>query len=164
MTAQEISDILARELSIEISIIESDTPTSIQINVNDLLPVCDVLFKNEALFFDCLSCLTGLDSGPDKNMEVIYNFYSIPHGHAIMLKVPISREDPQIESVAHIWKTANWHEREAFDLLGISFLNHPDLRRILLPTDWQGFPLRKDYQPQEEYHGVKVAWEEPRSE
>ena len=80
-----------------------------------------------------------------------------------MLKVEVARNTeegklPQVPSVSSIWKTADWHEREAFDLVGIEFTNHPDLRRILLPSDWEGYPLRKDYKEQEEYHGIKVKY------
>jgi len=65
---------------------------------------------------------------------------------------------PTISTLSHIWRTANWHEREAFDLMGLWFESHPDLRRILLPADWQGHPLRKDYENMETYHGIKVAY------
>ena len=80
-----------------------------------------------------------------------------------MLKVVFDRAlpneaAPQVPTVSHIWKTADWHEREAFDLMGIQFSNHPDLRRILLPEDWEGHPLRQDYQAQEYYHGIQVKY------
>jgi NADH-quinone oxidoreductase subunit C len=96
-------------------------------------------------------------------MEVIYNLYSIPFEHSLMLKIifPRNKEDeplPVVPSVSAIWRTADWHEREAFDLVGISFSNHPDLRRILLPEDWVGYPLRKDYEAQEYYHGIQVKY------
>lgn len=124
-----------------------------------LLEVCQELHKHPDLFFDSLSCLTAIDNGTEANtMEVIYNLYSIPFNHHIMLKVILPRESPAIESVSSIWGTANWHEREAFDMFGIKFINHPDLRRILMPTDWEGFPLRKDYETQETYRDIKVAY------
>jgi NADH-quinone oxidoreductase subunit C len=84
--------------------------------------------------------------------------YSIPYNFSIMLKVVIPRDNPVIRSVASIWKTANWHEREIFDLFGVQFQNHPDLRRILLPADWDGHPLRKDYKQQEYYKNIKVDY------
>ena len=77
-------------------------------------------------------------------MEVIYNLYSIPFDLHLMVKIKFDRETPLVPTVSDIWKTANWHEREIFDLLGIRFEGHPDLRRILLPSDWEGHPLRKD--------------------
>lgn len=126
--------------------------------------VCLLLHQHEACYFDMLSCLTALDNGVEKaTMEVIYNLYSIPYEHKIMLKVVVPRNIegqaiPQIPTVSSIWKTADWHEREAFDLMGIEFVGHPDLRRILLPEDWVGHPLRKDYQVQEYYHGIQVKY------
>ena len=91
-------------------------------------------------------------------MEVIYHLYSIPYDLHLALSVELSRKQPTVDSVTAIWRGANWHEREAYDLLGIQFNNHPDLRRILLPEDWDGFPLRKDYQEQENYHDIKVKY------
>lgn len=137
-----------------------DTPQSINIDKENLLQICQLLFTHPELYFDSLSCITGIDNGPEKaTMEVIYNFYSIPFNHHLMLKVVLQRNEethPSIDSVCSIWRTANWHEREIFDLLGIKFTNHPDLRRILMPADWQGHPLRKDYQDPETYRGISI--------
>jgi NADH-quinone oxidoreductase subunit C len=93
--------------------------------------------------FDYLSCLTGVDYG--KELGVVYHIFSTLHKHGIVLKTRTSdREKPEIPSVSEIWKTADFHEREVYDLLGIRFTNHPDLRRLFLDNSW-GFPLRKDY-------------------
>lgn len=135
------------------------TPQALVVSVECIHQVCDLLHTNEKTYFDSLSCLTGLDNGEEKNsMEVIYNLYSIPYDLHLMLKVELPRKNPSIDSVADIWKTADWLERETYDMLGISFINHPDLRRILLPEDWEGYPLRKDYVEQEKYHEVKVKY------
>jgi len=120
------------------------------------------LYENEQTYFDFLSCITGLDNGAN-SLEIIYHLYSIPYNHPIVLKVTLEKNKensplPQIDTVSHIWAAANWHEREIFDLVGIHFLNHPDLRRILLPNDWQGHPLRKDYQIPEIYHDIKIKY------
>jgi NADH-quinone oxidoreductase subunit C len=101
------------------------------------------LREREEVKFDYLFCLTGVDYGQD--LGVIYHLRSTTLGHAIVLKVRTSdRENPQFDSVTDIWLTADFHEREAFDLLGIRFANHPDLRRLFLDSSW-GYPLRKDY-------------------
>lgn len=127
-----------------------------------LIELCQFLRDDDRLFFDLLACVTAIDNGPEANtMDVIYNLASIPYEHDLMLKVTIMRltESPKLPSVpslAHIWRTADWHEREAYDLVGIHFDGHPDLRRILLPTDWKGYPLRTDYQEEERYHGIKT--------
>ncbi|MEM6830263.1 MAG: NADH-quinone oxidoreductase subunit C [Bacteroidota bacterium] len=121
--------------------------------------VAKLLHEDERTYFDSLSCLTGIDNGPDEGtMEVIYNLYSIPHDLHLMLQVKIGRENPELDSISDIWKAAEWHEREAYDMTGIRFKNHPDLRRILMPEDWEGYPLRKDYQEQEIYHDIKVKY------
>ena len=120
------------------------------------------LKNHPQLYFDSLSCLTAIDNGAQAgSMEVIYQLYSIPFHHSLSAKVILPREHPTIDSVESIWKTANWHEREAYDMFGISFNNHPDLRRILMPADWEGFPLRKDYQTQETYRNIKVDYQQP---
>jgi NADH-quinone oxidoreductase subunit C len=138
---------------------ESCTPKAIKISQGDLLAVMDALYKSPATYFDMLSCVTGLDNGVDTGtMEVVYNLYSIPFNHHLMIKVVVPREKPEVESVSMIWKTANWQEREIFDMYGIDFKNHPDLRRILMPADWEGHPLRKDYKQQEYYREIRVEY------
>jgi NADH-quinone oxidoreductase subunit C len=111
------------------------------------------------MYFDMLSCVTGIDNGVAANsMEIVYNLYSIPFNHHVAINVLLPRENAEIESVSAIWKTANWHEREIFDMYGIKFRNHNDLRRILMPADWEGHPLRKDYKHQEYYRDIKVEY------
>lgn len=129
-----------------------------------LKATCRLLRDHEETYFDMLSCITGIDNLPKENtLDVIYNLCSIPYNYKISVKVQLERKEattnlPRIDSITEIWGTANWLEREVYDLLGINFVNHPDLRRILLPTDWKGHPLRKDYKLQEYYHGVKVTY------
>jgi NADH-quinone oxidoreductase subunit C len=138
--------------------VENSSPSTLLINQHDLTVVCQILWSNPEFFFDQLSCITGIDNSAEAGtMEVVYTFYSIPFNQSLMLKVVLSRENPEVESISSIWKSANWLEREIFDLYGIKFLNHPDLRRILMPADWEGYPLRKDYQEQETYRNIKLA-------
>lgn len=138
---------------------ENSSPKSIKLSPEDVLPAMDALFRNPSTYFDILSSVTGIDNGSSSGtMEVIYNLYSIPFNYHLMIKVTLPREKPEIESVCQIWKTANWHEREIFDMFGIHFKNHPDLRRILMPSDWEGHPLRKDYKHQEYYRNIKIEY------
>jgi NADH-quinone oxidoreductase subunit C len=98
------------------------------------------------LGFEYLNCLSGVDWPGEGELEVVYNLSSLRHKHKAAVKVRVPRDNPVVRSVVSIWKTANWHEREAYDLLGIHFEGHPDLRRILTSEDWVGHPLRKDYE------------------
>jgi len=135
------------------------TPQAIVVDKNDLVQVCMELRENPSTYFDMLSCLTAIDNGVEaKTMEVVYNLYSIPFNVHLMLKVILPRENAAVDTVTHIWKTANWNEREAFDMYGINFIGHPDLRRILMPADWEGHPLKKDYKHQEYYRDIKVEY------
>jgi NADH/F420H2 dehydrogenase subunit C len=105
--------------------------------------LAQLLRDREELQFDFLFCLSGVDYGQD--LGVVYHLRSTKHKHSVIIKTRTSdREHPQIDTVSDIWKTADFHEREVFDLLGIKFTNHPDLRRLFLDSSW-GFPLRKDY-------------------
>lgn len=116
--------------------------------------------KSDArLMFDWLGCVTGLDYVATGQMAVCYELWSSKHDHQIAVKVYMSRLEPRIASVCDLWPAANWQEREAFDMFGIEFTNHPDLRRILLADDWVGFPLRKDYVFPREYHGIPASVE-----
>ena len=135
------------------------TPKGVQIHASDLRNVCLKLYQDPSVFFDMLSCITAVDNGvAPGTIDVIYNLYSIPFNHQVALKVSVPRDSAELDSLQDIWKTANWHEREAWDMFGVKFKGHPDLRRILLPADWEGHPLRKDYKQQEYYRGVKVEF------
>src|ERR1039457_4911129 len=130
------------------------------------------LLSDEGLLFDNLMNLSGVDDANGKStitdgiptidggtLSVYYHLESTKFRHKVVLRVSNARENPEVASVALVWRSADWHEREAFDLLGINFLNHPDLRRILMPYDWEaGYPLRKDYANPEFYHGMKVPY------
>jgi NADH-quinone oxidoreductase subunit C len=135
--------------------------------------VCRYLRDAPELQFDMLNCLTGVDyfhADPKKaakadwepHIELVYHLSSVARKHTLVLKVSLPRwkDDiegslPELPSVSGVWSTADWHEREVYDLLGITFTGHPDLRRILCPEDWVGYPLRKDYEMPLEYHGIR---------
>jgi NADH-quinone oxidoreductase subunit C len=141
------------------TLMESTRPQTIRVDAADLLAVMNELYTSPQMYFDMLSCVTGIDNGVAANsMEIVYNLYSIPFNHHVAINVLLPRENAEIESVSAIWKTANWHEREIFDMYGIKFRNHNDLRRILMPADWDGHPLRKDYKHQEYYRDIKVEY------
>jgi len=108
------------------------------------------------LAFDTLHCLSGVDYPKEEKMEVVYHLFSPKHRHWIVLKVETPREGAKVPTVERVWRTANWHEREAYDLFGFVFEGHSDPRRILLPDDWEGHPLRKDWVWPEEWHGIPV--------
>jgi len=118
---------------------------SIRIARLHIVKVCDALKRDEDIPFNYLSDLTCVHY-PDQReapFEVIYNLYSIPKNERVRLKVSVNGEG--VDSVTSVWPSADWLEREVYDLFGVVFRNHPDLRRILLPPDWEGHPLRKDY-------------------
>jgi len=126
----------------------------------DAIPeVAAYLRDDPELAFDVLSNLTGVDWKAESRLEVVYHLYSYRHRHSLVLKVSVPREAPRVPTVAGVWKAANWLEREAYDLLGIEFAGHPDLRRLLMPEDWVGHPLRKDFVEPDEYHGISTRRE-----
>ncbi len=126
------------------------------------------------LLFDSLMVLSGVDDNNAKKIKqedgseiddpgtisVYYHLYSTKLKQKVTLKTSTPKNNPEVETVEKVWKTADWHEREAYDMFGIKFLNHPDLRRILMPYDWDenSFPLRKDYENPEFYQGMKVPY------
>ena len=150
---------IVKKITDDLRVDENASPKAIIVPSSEIKKVCQELYQNPSIYFDMLSCLTGIDNGVEANtMEVVYNLYSIPFNHHIMLKVILPRENPVVDSVSDIWRTAKWHEREAFEMFGIKFIGHPDLRKLLLPADWEGHPLRKDYKHQEYYRDVKVEY------
>jgi len=145
----------------------------IEVAPDGLEEVCKYLKTEPGLEFDFLNCITGVDyfladekklakAGWEPHTEVVYHLSSTTKKHTLVVKVMLPRwkddvegEIPEVQSVVSVWKTADWHEREVFDLSGIRFVGHPYLRRILCPEDWVGFPLRKDYEMPLDYHGIR---------
>ncbi|NQU24723.1 MAG: NADH-quinone oxidoreductase subunit C [Candidatus Nealsonbacteria bacterium] len=147
----------------------------IEVDAEGLPEVALLLRDDPALQMKMLLCITGVDYfEPDAkkaakvewqpHVEVIYHLSSLTQRHRLVLKVILPRwkddvegQLPEVPSVSGVWSTADWHEREVFDLSGIHFTDHPDLRRLLCPEDWQGHPLRKDYKIPPEYHGMPTS-------
>ncbi len=126
---------------------------SITIRPDRITEICRALKEDPTTKFDLLSSITGLDylgypeKTSDERFNVVYHMYSIDHGHRVRLKVPLPESRPEADSVSSVWKTANWWERETYDMFGINFRNHPDLRRILCHEEFVGHALRKDHDP-----------------
>ncbi len=120
--------------------------TTLVIRKEFILESLRLLREDPDLDFDFLSDICGIDwLGREPRFEVVYNLYSLNHNSRIRLKVKVEESQPSLPSAVNIWPTADWHEREVFDLFGINFEGHPDLRRILNPDDFKGFPYRKDF-------------------
>ncbi len=174
-TPEEIFEALKNKFGEAVINLATDQPVDPYIEVAPLEvdKVCKFLFEEEGFEFNSLLNLSGVDDAngekvKDENdndiikggtLSVFYHLESTIHRHKIVLKVSTDRENPEVSSVEDIWRTADWHEREAYDMFGIKFLNHHNLIRILMPYDWEaGYPLRKDYQNPEFYKGMKVPY------
>ena len=174
MDAPTILERLEREFPDQVVASDMDAiDPSITVAAASLPAVCRFLRDQAELRFNVLHCVSVVDyfePDPKKaakvtwqpHLELLYHLSSIVHRHRIVLKVVLPRwkddrpgELPEVPSVVDVWPAADWHEREVYDLGGVRFTGHPDLRRILCPEDWEGHPLRKDYQQPQEYHGVR---------
>ena len=149
-----------------LSIDEFRGQVSVTVNKHKILTIAKYLKEEPELYFDYLRDLFGVDYLGKKNprFEVVYEMYSLKHRHKIRLKAQVPEEGCSIKSVVSIWKAADWNERECYDMFGVKFEGHPDHRRILLPEDWEGHPLRKDYPvegpgPENEWRGFKEVLE-----
>jgi NADH-quinone oxidoreductase subunit C len=159
MTPQEITDKLKAALGEKIVEAKTEGVADPFVKVAPAAALeAATLLRNDAdLDFDFLMCLSGVDNG--KNiLGVVYHLFSMTKRHKITMKVDVPRDQAAVPSVAAVWPTADWHEREAYDMVGITFPGHPDHRRILLPEDYPGHPLRKDFKVPEFYQGMKVPY------
>jgi NADH-quinone oxidoreductase subunit C len=128
-------------------VVEAFGETTIIVPRESIVEVCQFLKTTPGLEFNLLSDICGVDRGAeeDPRFEVNYQLFSTTKHHRLRLKVLLAEDDAKVPTVTTVWRTANWHERETFDMFGVRFEGHPDLRRILLPDDWQGHALRKDF-------------------
>jgi NADH-quinone oxidoreductase subunit C len=138
-----------------------DRDAWLQVASWEIEAVCQHLREAPELDFDYLECITGVDYPDVQKIVVVYHIYSYAKKHRIVLKAFLEREDPAIPTLVNVWSSANWQERECFDLLGVLFEGHPDLRRLLLPDDWEGHPLRKDFEEKPDYHGIPTQRPNP---
>jgi len=156
MTPAEIIEVLGQHAGTAPAAVAEGLHPHVVVPPDRLVAVAELLKTDERLRFDLLRCISAVD-WPDKGViELSYELLSTVLGHAFAVKVLLDRANPQVESLCGVWPAAEWHEREAFDLMGVMFLHHPDLRRILLPEDWMGHPLRKDYQYPGVYKGLQL--------
>jgi NADH-quinone oxidoreductase subunit C len=174
MTAAEIIAVLEQQFGDKIKSKKLDTlDPFVVVEPANLVEVCRFLRDNPRLAFDLLNCISGVDylepdpkkapkAGFEPHLEVVYHLSSFTHRHRFVLKVLLPRwknnqggQLPEVPTVTSLWKGANWHEREVYDLIGVYFTGHPELTRILLADDWVGHPLRKDYEFPLEYHGIR---------
>jgi NADH-quinone oxidoreductase subunit C len=117
------------------------------------------LRDDPAMAFDLLTLVSGVDFPDAGEIAVVHHLESTRHGHRLALRTRVPRGEAVIASVADLWPAADWHERETWDLLGVRFAGHPNLLRILMPEDWDGHPLRRDYEFPREYHGIPCSRE-----
>jgi NADH-quinone oxidoreductase subunit C len=163
----QIADRLREEFPSEVlSSTEFRGQVSAVIKKDRILEMGRFLHDDPELSFDYLRDLCGVDymGKKEPRFEVVYHLYSFRHRHLIRLKAQVPEDDCSIQSVISIWRGADWHERECYDMFGIAFEGHPDLRRILMPEDWEGHPFRKDYplkgpEPENDWRGFKEVLE-----
>ncbi len=139
----------------------------IEVSSDKIFEICKFLHEDSELLFDSLVCVSGVHYLPTHKratgvvvespiFEVVYHFFSYSHKHKLTVKLVLPADLPRVQSVEKIWKGAQWLERETFDMFGIEFIGNSDLRRILCPDDWEGWPLKKDYVTQEMYKHIRV--------
>jgi NADH-quinone oxidoreductase subunit C len=148
MSPQEIAEIIKTQFSSEVlKTLQFRDQVSVLVKKGRIVEILSYLHNTPELFFDYLVDLSGVDylDKKDTRFEVAYNLLSVKYNHHIRINAAVPEDHCNIDSVVSIWAGANWHERECFDMFGIKFNGHPDMRRVLMPEDWEGNPLRKDY-------------------
>ena len=169
MTPEQICDILRKQFdgAVVDTVLDARRPYAV-VEASRWSEVAQFLRDDERLQFNMLLCLSSIDLLKENRLGAVYDLDSLPPAsgdvcpklrHHFAVRVEVDRDDPHIPTVSHLWPAANWHEREAYDLMGIIFDGHPNLERILCPDDWEGHPLRKDYEFPTEYHGIPATTE-----
>ena len=163
MNAQEIFDKLKAEFGEAVLELKTGVPDPyIFVSAARLGDLGRFLKTSPGLAFDFLESISGVDT--TEELHCVYHLFSYTHRHAIVLKVRVPYDKAELPSLSGVWHAANWHEREQYDLFGFVFTGHPDLRRLLLPEDWVGFPLRKTYEYPDEYHGIDHHRADPKEQ
>ncbi|MFH1103112.1 MAG: NADH-quinone oxidoreductase subunit C [Pseudomonadota bacterium] len=133
----------------------------IKINSDHIQTICTFLRYNPNTNFVFLSSIAGVDYPQRNEIDIVYHLFSPLLNNLCVLKTSVPRGLPELESLESVWKVANWFEREIYDLLGVRFIGHSNLKRILLPDDWEGYPLRKDYKEKNAYHDMETTRQDP---
>ncbi len=169
MAPEEICIILTGEFGDGVvdTVLDACRPYAV-VRVDGWSDIARFLRDDGRMRFNMLQCVTALDLLEDNKLAAVYDLFSVPvvgvgpcatlRQH-FAIRVEVDRDAPHIPSVSGIWPAAEWHEREAYDMMGIVFDDHPNLTRILCPDDWEGYPLRKDYEFPLEYHGIPATTE-----
>lgn len=160
MTTQQIAQAIKDKFGDKITAsLPDDKHPRVHVDAENWRPLAEFLLRDPDIKLDWLQNLSGVDYVADNKMCIVYDLWSFDHRHTFAVKVYTPREKPSVVSVSDLWRAADWNEREAYDMFGIDFPGHPDLRRILCADDWEGFPLRKDYVFPREYHGIPASVE-----
>jgi NADH-quinone oxidoreductase subunit C len=159
--SQKIHQRIADRFGDAVTLVDAVDPYTVVNDPTRFLEVMRFLRDDPDLRFDFLRSVTGVDYPEQKKIASVYHLYSYDKAHAHVVKLMCDREAPEAPTVEGLWPTANWFEREQYDLLGIVYLSHSDLRRIMLPDDWVGHPLRKDYVEEADYHGIGTTRASP---
>ena len=162
MSPEEIQSALAAKFGESVGALQPPNKDPwVEVKPAAIREVCAFLKSDPQLHFDCLMNLSTVDWPKKNQIHVVYHLFSYDKRHGFVLKVLLDRAAPTVASVEPVWKSADWLEREQYDLMGVQFEGHPDLRRIMLPDDWVGHPLRKDYAEQPQYHQISTTRESP---
>src|SRR4030088_2641383 len=162
MTFAEIQQRLAAKFGERIGALSpANKDPFLVVAAGDLVEICRFAKEDAELAFDCLMNLSTVDWPKKNQIDVVYHLWSYSKRHSFILKCALDRAQPEIAPIESVWKGADWLEREQFDLMGVTFTGHPDLRRIMMPDDWVGNPLRKDYAEQPSWHNITTPREAP---
>lgn len=159
--AQELHGLLLAKFGEAVELVDAVDPYTVIKDHGRFLEIMEHLRKDAAFQMDFLRSVSGVDWPDESIIESVYHLYSYRLGHGHVVKARLPRALPEIPTVEGLWKTANWFERETYDLYGVVYIGHSDLRRIMLPDDWTGHPLRKDYVEAEDYRGIGTTRPSP---